>query len=164
MRPVALFGLCIIISACTPQAYSMKDPQLVAAPDRVSALLAESADKASNALQTLAAIEQSRAPAANVSRLENAPVELRRAVTVSWVGPVDQITKTLSDRASYTFEVLGDKPPVPVVVNVDVTNKPIIDVLRDIGLQLGSRANVRVDSTRRVVELHYAPVTATTEG
>lgn len=164
MRPVALFGLCISISACTPQAYSMKDPQLVAAPDRVSALLAESADKASNALQTLAAIEQSRAPAANVSRLENAPVELRRAVTVSWVGPVDQITKTLADRASYTFEVLGDKPPVPVVVNVDVTNKPIIDVLRDIGLQLGSRANVRVDSTRRVVELHYAPVTATTEG
>ena len=96
--------------------------------------------------------------------LENAPIELRRAITVSWVGPVEQITKTLSDRASYTFEVLGDQPPVPVVVNINVTNKPIVDVLRDIGLQLGTRANVRVDSNRRVVELHYAPVTATTEG
>jgi defect-in-organelle-trafficking protein DotD len=160
---VALAALSL--SACSSNGVvNMKNPQMVAAPDRVSAQLAQAADRASNALQTLAAIEQAKAPAAELARTDNAPIELRRAVTVAWVGPVDKLSKALADRASYSFAVLGDVPPVPVVVNIDVENKPIIDVLRDIGLQLGARADVRVDGNRRVVELHYAPVTAATEG
>lgn len=147
------------LTACSP-ASKVDHPQMVAAPDRVSALLADAADRASNALQTLAAVEQAKSPPANLARTENAPPELRRAVTVNWVGPVDTIAKTLAERASYKFEVMGDVPPVPVVVNLDVENKQVIDVFRDIGLQLGGRANIRVDSNRRTVELHYAPVTS----
>jgi defect-in-organelle-trafficking protein DotD len=149
----------LVLAACSP-ASRVENPQMVAAPDRVSALLADAADRASNALQTLAAIEQTKSPPTNLARTENAPVELRRAVTVAWVGPVDAIAKTLADRASYRFMVMGDTPPVPVVVNLDVENKQVIDVFRDIGLQLGGRANIRVDSNRRVVELHYAPITS----
>jgi defect in organelle trafficking protein DotD len=162
---VPLIVATLAMAACSSTStVNMKDPQLVASPDRVSGMLAEAADKASNALQTLAAIEQAKAPAADLARTDSAPVELRRAVTVAWVGPVDALSKSLADRASYSFTILGDIPPVPVVVNIDVENKPIIDVLRDIGLQLGGRADIRVDSIRRVVELHYAPVTASTEG
>lgn len=151
----------LVLAACAPgRATYTQDPQVVATPDRVSAMLADAADKASNALQTLAAVEQARAPAADMARIDNAPIELRRAVTVSWIGPVDNILQMLADRASYSFEPLGDTPPVPVVVNIDVENKPIIDVLRDIGLQLGNRADVRVDANRHIVELHYAPVTS----
>lgn len=146
---------------CTPgRSVYTQDPQVVAAPDRVSAMLADAADKASNALQTLAAVEQAKAPPAELARLDNAPIELRRAVTVSWIGPVDNIVKMMADRASYQFDVLGDVPPVPVVVNVNTENKPIIDILRDIGLQLGGRADVRVDANRRAIEVHYAPVTS----
>lgn len=152
------------LAACTGNIVNLKNPQVVAPPDRVSAQLAEAADRASNALQTLAAIEQAKAPAAELARTDTAPIELRRAVTINWVGPVDKLSKTLADRASYGFAVLGDLPPVPVVVNIDAENKPIIDILRDIGLQLGARADIRVDGTRRMVELHYAPVTASTEG
>lgn len=153
------FGCCIALAACS-SVIGPQNPQVVAAPDRVSALLADAADKASNALQTLAAVEQAKTPTPTLARINNAPPELNRAVTVAWVGPVDAITRTLSDRASYAFDVFGDAPPVPVVVNLDVENKPIIDILRDIGLQLGGRANLRVDSNRRVIELHYAPVTS----
>ena len=145
--------------ACSPVA-RIDHPQMVAAPDRVSSMLAEAADKASNALQTLASIEQAKAPPANLAPIDNAPPELRRAVTVSWTGPVDTITQTLADRASYLFRVYGDMPPVPVVVNIDTENRPIVEVLRDIGLQLGERGDVRVDTVRRTIELHYAPVTA----
>ena len=161
LKMTLLSLISLTLAACaTGQSVPMQDPQVVASPDRVSAMLADAADKASNALQTLAAVEQAKSPPADLARLDNAPIELRRAVTVSWVGPVDKITKTLADRASYTFDTYGDVPPVPIVVNIDVENKPIIDVLRDIGLQLGGRANIRVDSNRRAVELHYAPVTS----
>jgi len=76
---------------------------------------------------------------------------------VNWVGPVEPITKTLADRAGYNFLTIGNPPPVALVVSVDAENRPVIDVLRDIGLQLGMRADVRVDGGKRLVELHYAP-------
>ena len=82
-------------------------------------------------------------------------------MTVNWVGPVEPIGKTLADRAGYGFVVVGAPPPVPVVVSLDVENAPVIDILRNVGLQLGQRADIKVDGTRKVVEVHYAPVTGT---
>lgn len=131
----------------------------MAQPDKVSMMLAQAADRASNALETLAAVEQKRTPSANVSAIQGAPAELRRAVTINWIGPVDQITKMLADRASYSFVALGNEPATPVVVSVNVTNKPVIEILRSIGLQLGARADVHVDSAVKLVELRYAPPT-----
>jgi defect in organelle trafficking protein DotD len=156
---IAVFSVLagVTLGACAP---TVKHPQMVAAPDRVSAMLADAADKASNALQTLAAVEQSKSPPANLAPIDNAPPELRRAVTIAWIGPVDTITEILAERASYRFKIYGDFPPVPVVVNIDTENRPIVEVLRDIGLQLGGRGDVRVDTARRIIELHYAPMTA----
>lgn len=154
--------LCLFIMAgCSSfnKSFSNGAPQLVASPDSVSAMLADAADRASTALETLASVEYSRSPSVSVAPIHNAPVELRRAVTVNWIGPVDIITKTLADRANYTFAVFGAQPPAPVVVSIDVENKPIVDVLRSVGLQLGLRGDVRVDGSRRVVEIHYAPNT-----
>lgn len=122
-------------------------------------MLAEAADRASTALETLAAVEQARTPAIAVGPIENAPPELQRSITVNWVGPVEPITKKLADRAGYMFQTLGTFPPVPLVVSIDVENTPVIDVLRSIGLQLGARADVKVDAARRMVEIHYAPNT-----
>jgi len=136
-----------------------RQPQVVTSPDKVSLMLAEAADRASNSLETLAAIEQSKSPGVAVQPIHNAPEELARAITITWVGPPEQILKKLADRASYNFVALGNRPPVPLVINVDVQNQPVIEVMRDIGLQLGVRGDVKVDSERGIIELHYAPVT-----
>lgn len=149
----------LFLTGCSGYRTKERDPQVIASPDKVSLMLAEAADKASNALETLAAVEQSRSPAVSVQPIHNAPPELTRAMTITWIGPAEQFVKKLADRASYTFLTVGDKPPVPLTVNVDAENEPVIDILRDVGLQLGVRADVKVDSTRRMVELHYAPVT-----
>lgn len=154
-------SVALFLGACAP-GYSMKtkrDPQVVANPDKVSLMLAEAADKASNALQTLAAVEQSNAPAVAVAPIHNAPPELMRAMTITWYGPAEALLKKLADRASYSFITVGNEPPVPLVVNMDIENRPVIDTLRDVGLQLGVRGDVKVDSMRRMVELHYAPIT-----
>jgi len=149
-----------LLGGCSSTGFSDDSPQLVASPDDVSVMLADAADRASKALETLAAVEYSKAPGVAVAPVgENAPIELRRAVTVNWVGPVEPITKTLAERASYKFQTIGSAPPVPMVVSIDVENRPVVDVLRDIGLQLGMRGDVRVDSGQRIVEIHYAPNT-----
>lgn len=157
---VALVVTGFSVTACeTGYPIMVKDPQLVAQPDKVSMMLAQAADKAANSLETLAAVEQKRTPAARIPAISDAPPELARAMSVNWIGPVDQITKAVANKAGYRFVTLGSAPATPVVVSVDATNKPIIEILRSIGLQLGLRADVHVDSGARVVELNYMPVT-----
>jgi defect-in-organelle-trafficking protein DotD len=164
MQKISVFSIlatCLLVTACSGSLFqnTKREPQVVSSPDKVSLMLAEAADKASNALETLAAVEQEKSPAVAVQPIHNAPPELRRSVTLTWAGPAEQVARLLSDRASYTFLIIGNAPPVPLVVNVDVQNQPVIEVLRDLGLQLGGRADIKVDGARKVVELHYAPVT-----
>lgn len=157
-------GLLLLAGCDTPaRDFSNSHPQLVAQPDAVSAMLADAADRASKSLETLAAVEYSRSPGVAVGPVGNAPTELRRAITVNWIGPVEPITKTLSERAGYSFQVVGNPPPVPVVVSLDVENTPVIDVLRNIGLQLGMRGDVKVDGPGHAVEIHYPPNTGVGE-
>jgi defect-in-organelle-trafficking protein DotD len=148
----------LLLAACGPR-LTNDHPQVVVSPDKVSMMLADAADKSSEALQTLAAVEQARSPAVSIAPVDDAPPELQRAITVNWVGPVEPIAKLLADRAGYEFRTIGSPPPVPIVVSLDVTNSPVIDVLRSLGLQLGLRADIRVDGPGKAVELHYAPNT-----
>lgn len=151
----------LLLSACsTGKSVKKGEPQLVASPDRVTLMLAEAADKASDALETLAAVEQARTPASAVAPIENVPPELRRSMTINWIGPIEPITQKLAGRASYSFKVMGKEPPVPIIVSLDVENKMVIDIIRSIGLQLGPRATIKLDANRKAIEIHYKPITS----
>ena len=156
-RFIVLLLSVLSLQACETSIITSK-PQMVASPDRVSLMLAEAADRSSRALETLSAIEQYKSPESSIAPIRNAPIELRRAVTTTWVGPVEIISKTLADKAGYGFMILGDEPPVPIVISLDVENRQVIDVLRDIGLQMGSRADIIIDDEYKMVEIQYAPV------
>lgn len=156
---IALTALSLSACQTVNRGFDRATPQVVAEPDNVSAMLADAADRVATSLEKLAAVEYQRAPGVAVAPVADAPVELRRAITVNWVGPVEQIVETLANRSSYNFIILGAAPPVPIVVNVDAENMPVVDVLRDIGLQLGVRADIRVDSQNKTVEIQYAPTT-----
>lgn len=154
-RSVVVLTL-LMLGACSPL---RGDPQIAAPPDKVSMMMAQAADRASTASQTLAAVEQARSPGIAVAPIKDAPPELMRSITIDWTGPVEPFVKKLADRAGYSFQALGAAPPVPIVINVNVENTPVIDVLRSVGLQLGVRADLRVDGQTRMVEISYAPVT-----
>ncbi|MGE0109798.1 MAG: DotD/TraH family lipoprotein, partial [Bdellovibrionales bacterium] len=59
------------------------------------------------------------------------------------------------------FVMKGNRSAVPLVVNINVYQKPVIEVLRDLGLQLGRRADVTVNGERGLIELRYAAVDRT---
>jgi len=154
----AAFASLLATGALTGCSQYKVDQQLVAEPDPVALRLSAAVDKASAALQTLASVEQARNPGVNLQMPPSAPVELRRIVSVDWTGPIEPIARSMADRAGYQMQVNGDRPPVPVVVSLVAREKSVVEVLRDIGLQAGQRANVVVDPSRRLVELNYAPV------
>jgi defect-in-organelle-trafficking protein DotD len=152
-----LGGIVLSVAGCAYQPQKVSNPQLVAEADTVSLMLAEAAGKAATSLEALASVEQYRTPQAVVSTIPNAPQELRRGMTVNWVGPVEPMAKAIADKTGYQFNAIGDVPPAPIVVTVNAQNKQIIEVLRDMGLQLGGRGTLNVDANRRVIELQYAP-------
>ena len=133
-------------------------PQLVAEPDKTSLMIADAADRATRALESLAAVEQVRTPsaAAAAAMIPDAPAELQRALTFSWSGPVEPVVRDIAARAGYTFNTVGDQPPSPILVTLDVTNEPMIEILRDIGLQMGTRADLKLDANRRAVDVIYS--------
>jgi defect-in-organelle-trafficking protein DotD len=146
---IALLAACEQTTTVTPVATE---------PDIVTAKLEAAADKASRALDSIAGIEQQRAPASPpVEDYTGAPANLTQPVTIRWSGPIEQISKSLAERAGLRFRVTGAIPPVPLTVNLDVYQQPLIHVLRDIGLQAGQRADLAVDAQNGVVEIRYAP-------
>lgn len=151
--------LTLVLSMAGCAQLASPDRQLVAEPDPIALRLAAAVDKASTALDTLASVEQARNPGAIIEMAPSAPQELRRNMSVEWVGPIETITQRVAERAGYKFQVSGDRPPAPVVVNITATEKTVIDILRDIGLQAGSRADVVVNAEQKIVEVSYAPVT-----
>ena len=147
--------LLSVLAAC---AYEPKfaRPQVVAEPNSVDVMIADAADRAARALETLADIENTRTPVKSIATVPDAPRELQRAVTLEWTGPAEPLIQELSRKAGYNYGVVGNQPALPILVNVKATNKPLINVLRDIGMQMGARADLKIDGHVRIMEVHYA--------
>lgn len=159
----ALIVLALALPGCSTsqtilQGSKGRDRHMVAEPDPVALRLAAAVDKATAALTTLASVEQAREPGAVIQTAPQAPQELRRIMSVEWVGPIETITRRVAERAGYKFQVSGDMPPAPLVVNVTASEKTVIDILRDIGLQAGARADVVVNAEQKIIEVSYASV------
>ena len=150
---LSVFLILCMLQACTSQKV---DQQLVAEPDPVSLRLAAAVDRASTALQTLASIEQARNPSVTIESVSDAPKELNRTMSINWAGPIEPLTQKLADRAGYKFQINGSPPAVPLIISLRSREKSVIEVLRDIGLQAGKRANIVVNVEDKTVELNYA--------
>jgi defect-in-organelle-trafficking protein DotD len=148
-------AFALIVSGC---AYVPRTPdrQLVAEPEPVDLMLADAADRATRALETLAAMETTQMPIKPIAAVPNAPQELQRAVTFDWVGPVEPLVEELTRKAGYNYGVLGSTPAVPIVISIRAVNKPLINVFRDIGMQMGARGDLKVDANARMIEIQYA--------
>lgn len=154
-----LLVICVVIalpSACTRR--PRPAPQVVAEADPTVVRLAEAADRAASALEVLASIENERNPVNLPPLASNAPTQLRRGMTVNWAGPAEPLINKIADRASYEFYVSGSNPASPLVVTINVRNKPLIEILRDLGLQIGERGTLKVDANQKIIELSYANV------
>ncbi len=144
----------LVLSACDQPTIT----PVATEPDIVTVKLAQAADKASRALDSIAGIEQQRSPATPpVEDYSGAPSNLMQPVTIRWSGDIQPIAKVLAERAGLRFRVKGNVPPIPLTVNIDAYQQPILHILHDIGLQAGHRADLAVDGASGAVELRYAP-------
>ena len=132
-------------------------------PDPAEMRLADAAARAEAALTALARTRAAEAPPpvsglpAEAPGRSPVPAALRRAVTLDWIGPIETLAGTLAAWAGYRFAEAGAAPARPVMVAVAATNAPLIEVLRDAGLQAGAAATLIVDARQRTVHLDWTP-------
>jgi defect-in-organelle-trafficking protein DotD len=126
-------------------------------PDPAALRMARAAEQATQALNKMSQIESFRTPMPNDAGMNFGHPALQQPTTITWTGPIEQITRTLAEMSGFTFKTTGKAPPVPLVVNVNAYQQPIGAILRDIGFQAGRRADVIVDLTNQIINLRYAP-------
>ncbi len=126
-------------------------------PDPVGLRLAQAAERATQAQNKMAQIESFRTPLPTQNGLAVSLPGTQQITSITWTGPIDQITRTLSEMAGLTFKVTGKEPPLPMVVSVNAHQEPIGKILQDIGAQAGRRADLIIDPMNRTLDLHYAP-------
>lgn len=151
--PICVLAACVaILSACaTP-------PPTQAAPDSTLVALDRSAAAVSNSITALAEVEQydrfKRVP--NQPRVYEQVADMTQVVTMPWDGPVEAAVRQLAQQAGYTLKVAGRPPVIPVLVQLTKEPATISDLMRNVGLQAGSRADVLVYPGQKIVELRYS--------
>lgn len=130
------------------------DRAQAAAMDPVALRIAESADKASAALQDLARVEETRRPPAPEPPTTSND-ELNALVTIDWTGGAEELVRNLSVRLKYDVVVVGNTPVVPVVVNIHQRDRTVLEALRNIGEQATEFLDLAVDPQNHKIEIRY---------
>ncbi len=155
-------ALCATLGACqtTSGLSSIQGttPQMdVAEVDPVAQSLVAAAERTSDAIARLAAVENARTPVPDPGRVGPvAPPGLGNVITLDWVGPAEPLVARLASAAGYEFRAVGKAPSVPMIVDVTAQDEQIVYVLREVGHQLSNRAMITVDAELAVVEVRYA--------
>ena len=165
MRPrswpslLAACAIAVFASGCTPFWTDAQETELAppaaARPDPAETRLAEAAERAEAALTMLSRIRAAETSLSVAELPLEVPVALRRPVTIDWIGPVETLAERLAAYAGYRFAVAGAGPSRPLIVAMEVQAAPVIEVLRDAGLQAGAAATLTVDAGLRTVRLDW---------
>lgn len=118
------------------------------------AQVAQASSSVSRSLQELSAIQQAKNPGVRLPKASQAG-GLARQGSLNWNGPVEPAVKKVARAAGYRLRVLGSKPAIPVIVNVNARNKSLGTILRNLQLQAEPKATIRTYSSSRVIELRY---------
>lgn len=156
---LCLCGLILGLAGCSGGASRMKGVANQVPPDPAFAKLAEAANTSSRSMLNLAEIELAVSPPPpNYHPVDLAEFGMSNLVSIDWAGPVQPIAQRIANASGYALKTFGTEPAVPVLVYVNVRNKPIGDVLRDVGYQCHNKASLVVFPEVRVIELRYAEI------
>ena len=152
---IPLFALAASLTACAPKPPYYPPPPSTS--ENASVALAEAAGSVNHSLIQLNATDQAANPPQNIAE-PPAPSTYGMNVPASleWNGPVEQALAELAKATNYSFHVIGDPPPIPLIIYVSQKNSNVGDIVRNIGLQCKNQASIVVYPKNRLIELRYA--------
>lgn len=80
---------------------------------------------------------------------------MEQVVTMPWQGTLEQATVKLATFSGFEVKFYGKAPVTPILVQIGRDPATISDHLRNLGIQAGSRADLIVDPTKKIVGIKY---------
>lgn len=78
-------------------------------------------------------------------------------MTFQWRGPIEPAVSLLANKLGYSFRVIGATFPPEPCVYIDAHEKPLFELLEEIGFQAADRAEIELSEKTREVLLRYLP-------
>lgn len=121
------------------------------------AQLSEAASSVGQSLQQLSAVEMATHPGVKMPSPPNAKaMGMSQEANLNWSGPVEPLVKKVASAANYRVRILGNRPAVPVIVNINTPQATTLaDILRNATYQVAGKANISVYPSKRLIELRY---------
>lgn len=124
--------------------------------EQAQAEIAEASITVGHSLQELSAVQMTVHPPKKLQKPFNPKtIGMGKLASVSWTGPVKPLLVKIAQATNYQLNVIGRKPNLPVLVSLDMHNKPIADILRNVAYQVVMKANIAVYPKSRIIELRY---------
>ena len=155
------FVVALLLSGITGCASLEHPPAMSNSPlDNLSAV----AVNTSNNIREIAALKTSQLQNDSSSEqwrefmfnLKSIPPKLNKKETFRFVGTVGKATKGIADQAGMTFHAIGHAPSQSILVNLNSDNEMLINSLRDINAQIGSKAKVTISPKANLITLTYS--------
>lgn len=129
--------------------------QTIDVSDAEDALVA-AAESIERSMRTLAEAEATQPdPLLDISPLITPEAGLGDTISLDWSGPLEPLLHKLADVSDYRLRILGNAPPIPVMVTISRDRQYVAEVLKDAGLQAGRKASIVVYPATRTIELRY---------
>lgn len=149
MVPAGVIVVGILSGCATAPAKQASVPSQQEQMQAVLAQISESTVMAVNAQRELALTSDAKAQQTIAARQRI----LTDRVSYDFYGDVETFMRDVAVKYGYSFVTFGKRPPEGVNTNVFVKNKPVVDVLRQVGVTLNPVLDVVV--TKDTFELHY---------
>ncbi|ODN42462.1 DotD/TraH family lipoprotein [Piscirickettsia litoralis] len=163
MNYLLIFSFLLLLSGCASnQIQEEKQVEQSANKQKQANLklvqaLQSSVEEVSLAMKQLAIIKSSQYPYKN-----NLPFSdiagrnpFNKKITVNWYGPASNILKSIAKELGYQYQVFGKDSKLPVLVNINYLNTPVITVLRNIDFQLNKKAQIKIIPDSKIIALRY---------
>ena len=144
-KPLHLLALAALSACATPHDAQVSIP---GAADAERALLASMHDVDLAAATTGAGPGVGSPIALNTAPL---PPELSAPISLHMKAPLDDVARTLAEKVGYRFSSNAVAGADPVAMELDGQNVPALDLLRRVGTQAASRADVVVRPDERLI-------------
>lgn len=83
----------------------------------------------------------------------DSPLAMR--VDMNWFGELQPAVEALAATAGYTTQMMGARKGPPILVTIEGVDVPLMELLRQAGIQAGRRADVVVRESAGTIEVIY---------
>lgn len=118
--------------------------------------LAESATSVSQSLNQLSAMSIATHPKTKLPVPYNAKtIHMSQVTSIDWNGPLQPILRKIAQASNYKLRILGQKPPIPIIISLSMHNQPLASILRNVMFQAQEKARIKLYPSPRIIELRY---------